>query len=200
MKKILFAVLSLGLMGLVASCGSSKKAQHYNVPYSQPEYPASSKAMSCEDQVFVPNLIRGYGIARSYDKGKAMTDAIKRGQTQIGVNLYRTFSLVDKEFGEDLESNKSIKSMGKRSQTVIGVIDNASIQTTVVCSETTQDEAGVWTYEVCVEMNQSLKDLGTKINNELGKQQELEVRFNEQEFDKVYNSALEEYRKQREKK
>ena len=58
----------------------------------------------------------------------------------------------------------------------------------------------VWTYEVCVEMNQSLKDLGTKINNELGKQQELEVRFNEQEFDKVYNSALEEYRKQREKK
>lgn len=49
-------------------------------------------------------------------------------------------------------------------------------------------------------MNQSLKDLGTKINNELGKQQELEVRFNEQEFDKVYNSALEEYRKQREKK
>ena len=182
MKKILFAVLSLGLMGLVASCGSSKKAQHYNVPYSQPEYPASSKAMSCEDQVFVPNLIRGYGIARSYDKGKAMTDAIKRGQTQIGVNLYRTFSLVDKEFGEDLESNKSIKSMGKRSQTVIGVIDNASIQTTVVCSEKTQDEAGVW------------------INNELGKQQELEVRFNEQEFDKVYNSALEEYRKQREKK
>lgn len=151
-------------------------------------------------QVFVPNLIRGYGIARSYDKGKAMTDAIKRGQTQIGVNLYRTFSLVDKEFGEDLESNKSIKSMGKRSQTVIGVIDNASIQTTVVCSEKTQDEAGVWTYEVCVEMNQSLKDLGTKINNELGKQQELEVRFNEQEFDKVYNSALEEYRKQREKK
>ena len=90
--------------------------------------------------------------------------------------------------------------MGRRSQTVIGVIDNASIQTTVVCSEKTQDEAGVWTYEVCVEMNQSLKDLGTKINNELGKQQELEVRFNEQEFDKVYNSALEEYRKQREKK
>lgn len=199
MKKNLFAILSVFLMGLITSCGSSKKAQQYSEVYPQQEHPTVNPKVStsCEDQVFVPNVVRGYGIARSYDKGRAMTDAIKRAQTQIGVNLYRTFTSVDKDFGQDLESNKDIKSMGKRSQTIIGVIDNVSVQTSVICSEKRQDETGVWTYEVCVEMNQSLKNLATKVNNELSKQQEFEIRSSEEDFDKVYNSALEEFRKQR---
>lgn len=47
MKRILFAILSIGLMGLITSCGSSKKAQQYNVPYSQ------------QPQVVVPSQPKG---------------------------------------------------------------------------------------------------------------------------------------------
>lgn len=210
MKKTLFLAIAVTLM--VCSCGTAKKAsssQTYErstqvtstTPYSanQPEQQirvSSVAQQAIDDQGPVSIEMIDFGFGRSGDKAKALRDALKSAQNNIAIRLYRSISSVDKEFAEDITLGDKITTQTKRADMIVGIVDSKTATISYTTAPTFSRENGVYECQVEVKLMPELLHSITKdIYNSLSADDELKVRFNEQQFyDNVYKQELEAYR------
>lgn len=219
-KSMIFAVAATAFV--LCSCGSLKKSP-VNYQSSQnwqqnTQVTASQEAVSQAEtqQVTVSDIAKQayenqapvsvemleYGFSRSGDKAKAMRDALKSAQNNIAIRLYRSVSSVDTEFGEDISMGDNMVTKTKRSDMIIGVIDNKTATISYTRPPIFTRENGIYECEVEVKLTPELLSTITKeIYNSLPAEDELKVKFDEQQFyNDVYKSTLEEYRARNSKK
>lgn len=197
---------------LVCSCGTAKKAsssQTYQRS-SQVTSTTSSSANQPEQQIRVSNVAQkaidnqgpvaiemiDFGFGRSGDKAKALRDALKSAQNNIAIRLYRSISSVDKEFAEDITMGDKISTKTKRADMIVGIVDNKTATISYTTAPTFSRENGVYECQVEVKlMPELLQSITKEIYNSLSADDELKVRFDEQQFyDNVYKQELEAYR------
>lgn len=210
MKKTMFYAAMAAL--LVCSCGTAKKAsssQTYQRS-SQVTSTTSSSANQPEQQIRVSNVAQkaidnqgpvaiemiDFGFGRSGDKAKALRDALKSAQNNIAIRLYRSISSVDKEFAEDITMGDKISTKTKRADMIVGIVDNKTATISYTTAPTFSRENGVYECQVEVKlMPELLQSITKEIYNSLSADDELKVRFDEQQFyDNVYKQELEAYR------
>lgn len=184
MKKI-FTLMAIAATVLMAvSCGSSK-----NVATTTTTAPADLSKY--ESGLF------DYGYAKSYNKGKAYTDALRNAQQNIATRLYRVISAVDSDFGQETENGANMQSLSERSARFVGIIDD-KVATVRLAGEPkfTKTADGVFECEVEVIMDNSLV---AEVQAELTKasmsdDEVVRVKFEENKFKQEYEKELEAFR------
>lgn len=209
-KSILFAAMAAMFL---CSCGTSKKVSSTQTYQKDTQVVSSTEssvnqqaqgiAISSVAQQAIDNQgpvsieMIDFGFARSSDRAKAIRDALKSAQNNIAIRLYRSISAVDKEFAEDITLGDKISTETKRADMIIGVVDRK----TATISYTSKPELkplGDGTYDCQVEVKlvpELLQSITKEIYNSLSQNDELKVRFDEQQFyDSVYKQELDSYR------
>lgn len=206
----------------VWSCGSSKQAttttQTYqkstevtsttqgNSSMNQPARPIDVSPVAqqaIDNQAPVAIEMLDWGYARSGDRAKAQRDALKAAQNNIVIRLYRSISSVDQEFGQDITIGEKITSETKRSDMIIGIVDKKTATISYTKQPTVSRENGIYEVEVEVKLTpELLNSITSEIYNSLSSEDELKVKFDEQQFfENVYKAQLDAYRaEQNEKK
>lgn len=157
---------------------------------------SSVAQQAIDDQGPVSIEMIDFGFGRSGDKAKALRDALKSAQNNIAIRLYRSISSVDKEFAEDITLGDKITTQTKRADMIVGIVDSKTATISYTTAPTFSRENGVYECQVEVKLMPELLHSITKdIYNSLSADDELKVRFNEQQFyDNVYKQELEAYR------
>lgn len=211
MKRSMFFA-ALAVMFILSSCGASRKAAvnyqssqnwsqqtQMNASQSEVQHVVISDVAkhAYENQAPVSVEMLDYGFSRSGDKAKAMRDALKSAQNNIAIRLYRSISSVDTEFAEDITMGENITTKTKRSEMIVGVIDNKVVTISYTRTPIFTRENGIYECEVEVKLSPELLQTVTKeIYNSLSTDDELKVKFDEQQFyENVYQKTLEEFRK-----
>ena len=140
-----------------------------------------------------------FGFGTSDDKAKAQRDALRAAQNNIALRLYRSISMVDTDYGNDITANGKSATQTKRTEMITGVVDN-KVATIRYASKPVfvRTEDGLnWECQVEVVLQPALVESITKeIYEGLSSDDELKVRFDEQKFyEDTYKSLLEDYRK-----
>lgn len=140
-----------------------------------------------------------FGFGTSGDKAKAQRDALRAAQNNIALRLYRSISMVDTDYGNDITANGKSATQTKRTEMITGVVDN-KVATIRYASKPVfvRTEDGLnWECQVEVVLQPALVESITKeIYEGLASDDELKVRFDEQKFyEDTYKSLLEDYRK-----
>ena len=211
MKKtfILAAVAAL----VFCSCGTTKKASSSTQAYQRTTTvnPSSSSSTNQpEQQIRVSSVAQNainqqgpvsiemidFGFGRSGDKAKALRDALKSAQNNIAIRLYRSISSVDKEFAEDITLGDKITTKTKRADMIVGIVDNKTATISYTTAPVFSRENGVYECQVEVKlMPELLQSITKEVYNGLSADDELKVRFDEQQFyEEVYKQELEAYR------
>lgn len=210
MKKTMFFV-AIATMFMLSSCGASRKStvslqssqnwqQITQVDASQAgtqQVTVSDVAKQAYDnQAPVSVEMLDYGFARSGDKAKAMRDALKSAQNNIALRLYRSISSVDTEFAEDISKGENMVTKSKRSDMIVGIVDNKTATISYTRPPIFTRENGVYECEVEVKLTPELLQSITKeIHNSLPADDEMKVKFDEQQYyNDVYQKMLEDYR------
>ena len=182
----------------MASCGSSKKSQNDAMMMQMMQMMMQQQSSQNQQQAntFAQTGFADYGFARSYNKGKAYRDALRDAQANIATRLYRSLSSVDTPFAQDIENGANLSSMSIRTERMVGVIDNAVVNIRNTKEpKFTKGEDGVYECEVEVMMDNSMaQQIAKQIYNSLSTEDELRVKFAEQQFIDVYNQELEKFR------
>lgn len=206
----------------VCSCGSSKKATTTTQSYqksteitsttqgsssiNQPARPidvspVAQQAIDNQAPVAIEMLEWGYG--KSGDRARAGRLAIEDAQNKIVIKLYRSISSVDQEFGEDITIGEKITTKTKRADMIIGIVDKKRASISNTKQPTVGRENGIYEVEVEVKLTpELLNSITSEIYNNLSSEDELKVKFDEQQFfENVYKAQLDAYRaEQNEKK
>lgn len=210
MKKTMF-IMAIATMFMLSSCGASRKStvslqssqnwqQITQVDASQAgtqQVTVSDVAKQAYDnQAPVSVEMLDYGFARSGDKAKAMRDALKSAQNNIALRLYRSISSVDTEFAEDISKGENMVTKTKRSDMIVGIVDNKTATISYTRPPIFTRENGVYECEVEVKLTPELLQSITKeIHNSLPADDEMKVKFDEQQYyNDVYQKMLEDYR------
>lgn len=208
MKKTMYFV-AIATMFMLSSCGASRKStvshqssqnwqQITQVDASQAEQVTVSDVakQAYDNQAPVSVEMIDYGFARSGDKAKAMRDALKSAQNNIALRLYRSISSVDTEFAEDISMGENMVTKTKRSDMIVGIVDNKTVTISYTRPPIFTRENGVYECEVEVKLTPELLQSITKeIHNSLPADDEMKVKFDEQQFyNDVYQKMLEDYR------
>ncbi|MBR2116600.1 MAG: hypothetical protein IJ942_06240 [Alistipes sp.] len=210
MKKIFVFAVITAAMSLV-SCGATKQAtnnsnqtwqqttQVNNKSSEQPQtINLSSAAQAAFDNQGSINVeMIDFGFGRSGDRAKALRDALKSAQNNIAIRIYRTLSIVDKEFAEDITIGDKISSKTQRSDMIIGIVDRKTATISYSKAPEYSRTDNIWEYSVEVKLTpELLKSISSEIYNSLSSNDELKVKFDAQKFEEeVYNKQLEEFRK-----
>lgn len=210
MKKTMF-IMAIATMFMLSSCGASRKStvslqssqnwqQITQVDASQAgtqQVTVSDVAKQAYDnQAPVSVEMLDYGFGRSGDKAKAMRDALKSAQNNIALRLYRSISSVDTEFAEDISKGENMVTKTKRSDMIVGIVDNKTATISYTRPPIFTRENGVYECEVEVKLTPELLQSITKeIHNSLPADDEMKVKFDEQQYyNDVYQKMLEDYR------
>lgn len=206
-------IISVIVSLLVCSCGTTKKAststQTYqrnttvsSIPPSSQDQPeqqirvstVAQQAIDSQGPVSIEMIDFGFG--RSGDKAKALRDALKSAQNNIAIRLYRSISSVDKEFAEDITLGDKITTKTKRADMIVGIVDNKTATISYTTAPVFSRENGVYECQVEVKlMPELLQSITKEVYNGLSADDELKVRFDEQQFyEEVYKQELEAYR------
>lgn len=166
---------------------------------NQPERPitVSSVAQNAIDtQGPVSIEMIDFGFGRSGDKAKALRDALKSAQNNIAIRLYRSISSVDQEFAEDISIGDRITTRTKRADMIVGIVDNKTATISYTSAPIFSRVDGVYECQVEVKLvPELLQSITREIYNSLSADDELRVRFDEQQFyDSVYKRELDAYR------
>lgn len=209
-KSILFAVIAALV---ICSCGTAKKSSATAQTYqrnttvtstspssaNQPEQAirisgTAQQAIANQGPVSIEMIDFGFG--RSGDKAKALRDALKSAQNNIAIRLYRSISSVDKEFAEDITLGDKITTKTKRADMIVGIVDKKTATISYTTAPVFSRENGVYECQVEVKlMPELLHSITKEVYNNLSANDELKVRFDEQEFyENVYKQELEAYR------
>ena len=183
MKKILFLIAVLA----VASCGSPKVTQTTTT---------TTTTVTTDLSKYESGLIE-YGYARSHNKGKAYTDALRNAQQNIATRLYRVVSAVDTDFAQDTENGAKLQSLSERSSRFVGVIDE-QVVTVKLAGEPkfTKTSDGIFECEVEVLMDNSLvaKVQAALSEAAMSDDDAVRVKFEENKFREVYEKELADFR------
>lgn len=210
MKKTMF-IMAIATMFMLSSCGASRKStvslqssqnwqQITQVDASQAgtqQVTVSDVAKQAYDnQAPVSVEMLDYGFGRSGDKAKAMRDALKSAQNNIALRLYRSISSVDTEFAEDISKGENMVTKTKRSDMIVGIVDNKTATISYTRPPIFTRENGVYECEVEVKLTPELLQSITKeIHKSLPADDEMKVKFDEQQYyNDVYQKMLEDYR------
>ena len=212
MKKALVFAISATLV--ICSCGTAKKASTSTQTYQRNTQVTSTTTSSKdqpEQQIRVSSVAQqaidnqgpvsiemiDFGFGRSGDKAKALRDALKSAQNNIAIRLYRSISSVDKEFAEDITLGDKITTKTKRADMIVGIVDNKTATISYTTAPVFSRENGVYECQVEVKlMPELLQSITKEVYNGLSADDELKVRFDEQQFyEEVYKQELEAYRK-----
>lgn len=216
-QNIIFAAMAL----IICSCGSSRGVSSSNQTYQRDtqvnNYTAPAPAQTTAAQANQPrqavqasavarqaidnqapttiDMIE-WGFGRSGDRARAQRNALRSAQNNIAVRLYRTMTIVDTEFGEDIEIGDNINTSSHRAEMIVGVIDRKTATISYTKEPVFSRVNGVWECEVEVKLSpETLRTITHDIYNSLSSDDELRVRFNEQQFyDNVYTTQLNAYR------
>ena len=204
-------IMAIATMFMLSSCGASRKStvslqssqnwqQITQVDASQAgtqQVTVSDVAKQAYDnQAPVSVEMLDYGFGRSGDKAKAMRDALKSAQNNIALRLYRSISSVDTEFAEDISKGENMVTKTKRSDMIVGIVDNKTATISYTRPPIFTRENGVYECEVEVKLTPELLQSITKeIHNSLPADDEMKVKFDEQQYyNDVYQKMLEDYR------
>lgn len=201
-KTILMAAIAALVL---TSCGTTRTAYVVgNSGAAAPEQKnelqlsnAVEAAFANQTEISVDLIEWGFGI--SGDKAKAQRDALRAAQNNIALRLYRSISMVDTDYGNDIATNGKSATQTKRTEMITGVVDN-KVATIRYASkpvfERTEDGLN-WECQVEVVLQPALlESIAKDIYEGLSSDDELKVRFDEHQFaTQVYMKALEEYRK-----
>lgn len=208
-KSIILAALAALI---VCSCGTANqvsKTQTYqrNTQVRTSTVPGPNQP---EQQIRVSNVAQqainnqgpvsiemiDFGFGRSGDKAKALRDALKAAQNNIAIRLYRSISSVDKEFASDITIGDKITTETERADMIVGIVDNKTATISYNTAPTYSRENGVYECQVEVKLvPELLQSITKEIYNSLSADDELKVRFDEQQFyENVYKQELEAYR------
>lgn len=211
MKKtfILAAVAAL----VFCSCGTTKKVSSSTQAYQRTTTvnpSSSSSTKQPEQQIRVSSVAQNainqqgpvsiemidFGFGRSGDKAKALRDALKSAQNNIAIRLYRSISSVDKEFAGDITLGDKITTETKRADMIVGIVDNKTATISYTTAPVFSRENGVYECQVEVKlMPELIQSITKEVYNGLAADDELKVRFDEQQFyEEVYKQELEAYR------
>lgn len=202
-----FAAIAAAALA-ICSCGTPKQAttsQAY-----QRNTQVTSNANQPEHQIRVSNVAQqaidnqgqvaiemiDFGFGRSGDKAKALRDALKSAQNNIAVRLYRTISSVDTDFAEDVTLGDKITTKTKRSEMIVGIVDRKTATISYTTAPLFSRENGIYECQVEVKlMPELLQSITKEIYNSLPDNDELKVKFDEQQYyTEVYTKELEAYR------
>ena len=211
MKKLF--IYSVLVTCVLCSCGTAKQTSNSSQSYqrnTQVQVTTVSKGNQPEQKIRVSDLAQqaidnqapvsiemiDFGFGRSGDKAKALRDALKSAQNNIAIRLYRSISSVDKEFAQDITLGNKITSKTDRSDMIIGIVDNKTATISYTSAPVFSRENGIYECQVEVKLTpEVLKSITTEIYNNLSSDDELKVKFDEQQFyDDVYKKELEAYR------
>lgn len=183
MKKILFLIAVLA----VASCGSPKVTQTTTT---------TTTTVTTDLSKYETGLIE-YGYARSHNKGKAYTDALRNAQQNIATRLYRVVSAVDTDFAQDTENGAKLQSLSERSSRFVGVIDE-QVVTVKLAGEPkfNRTSDGIFECEVEVLMDNALvaKVQAALSEAAMSDDDAVRVKFEENKFREVYEKELADFR------
>lgn len=210
MKKSIFFVV-IATMFMLSSCGASRKSTvSYQSSQNWQQITQVDASQAGTQQVTVSDVAKqaydnqapasvemlDYGFSRSGDKAKAMRDALKSAQNNIALRLYRSISSVDTEFAEDISMGENMVTKTKRSDMIVGIVDNKTATISYTRPPIFTRENGVYECEVEVKLTPELLQSITKeIHNSLPADDEMKVKFDEQQFyNDVYQKMLEDYR------
>lgn len=204
MKKNLFAILSIGLVGLMTSCGSSKRATVYT-PSNYPNYAAGTQSPTkvtvtedkldeCEEESMKieGGLLRAYGSAIDEDKDFARQSASlnARGQLVADIKTLVT-NVMDSYRGSTRKAGKTI-SESNRQQTIDLMAEEMLANTSVICSKRYSRSDGTYECVVCVGM---MKPVDEKVKEALlSEDEKLGVEYDEQQFRKAKEEGLQRFR------
>lgn len=183
MKKIfiLLAVLA------VASCGSPKVTQTTTTTTTT----VTTDLSKYESGLF------DYGYARSHNKGKAYTDALRNAQQNIATRLYRVVSAVDTDFAQDTENGAKLQSLSERSSRFVGIIDE-KVVTVKLAGEPKFNKTsdGIFECEVEVIMDNALvAEVQAALSQAaMTEDESVRVKFEENKFREVYEKELADFR------
>ena len=186
MKKILFLIAVLA----VASCGSPKVTQTTTTTTT------TTTTVSTDLSKYESGLIE-YGYARSHNKGKAYTDALRNAQQNIATRLYRVVSAVDTDFAQDTENGAKLQSLSERSSRFVGVIDEQLITGKLAGEPNfTRTSDGIFDGEVEVLRDNSLvaKVQAALSEAAMSDDDAVRVKFEENKFREVYEKELADFR------
>lgn len=204
MKKILFAILSIGLVGLMTSCGSSKKATVYT-PSNYPNYAAGAqnqnkvtatedKLDECEEESMKieGGLLRAYGSAIDEDKDYARQSAALNARGQLVADIKALVTNIMSSYrGSTRKTGKSV-SESNRQQTIDLIAEEMLANTSVICSKRYSRSDGTYECVVCVGMMKAVDD---KVKEAvLSEDEKLGVEYNEQQFRQAQKEGLERFR------
>lgn len=213
MKRIVFLTAATTL--IVCSCGTANKAStstqtNYQRNTQVVSSTTPSSANQPEQTIRVSSIAQDainnqgpvsiemidFGFGRSGDKAKALRDALKSAQNNIAIRLYRSISSVDKEFAEDITLGDKITTKTKRADMIVGIVDNKTATISYTTAPVFSRENGVYECQVEVKlMPELLQSITKEVYNNLSADDELKVRFDEQQFyEEVYKQELEAYR------
>ena len=177
MKKIFVFAVITAAMSLV-SCGATKQAtnnsnqtwqqttQVNNKSSEQPQtINLSSAAQAAFDNQGSINVeMIDFGFGRSGDRAKALRDALKSAQNNIAIRIYRTLSIVDKEFAEDITIGDKISSKTQRSDMIIGIVDRKTATISYSKAPEYSRTDNIWEYSVEVKLTpELLKSISSEI-------------------------------------
>lgn len=185
MKKILFLIAVLA----VVSCGSPKTVTTTTTT-------TTTSTQTFDASKYESGLL-DYGYAKSYNKGKAYTDALRNAQQNIATRLYRVVSAVDTDFAQDTENGAKLQSLSERSSRFVGIIDE-KVVTVKLASEPkfTRNSDGVFECEVEVVMDNSLvAEIQSALSQAaMTEDESVRVKFEENKFKEVYEKELADFR------
>lgn len=204
MKKFLFYVaLTATAVGFV-SCGTSKSiaansSSRYSEEVNNEDINLNlSKTVqnAFDNQAAVSVEMIDFGFGRSGDKAKALRDALKSAQNNIAIRLYRSVSIVDKEFAEDIVLGENITSKSKKSDMIIGIVDRKVSTISYTKAPVFRKDKNIWECDVEVKLSpEVLKSITDEIFNSVSEDDEIKLRYDESKFyEDVYSKQQEEYR------
>ena len=204
MKKILFAALSLGLMGLVASCGSSRKTTAYTSS-DYPNYTAGAKNSNrvvvtedkldeCEEESMKieGGLLRAYGSAIDEDKDFARQSAALNARGQLASAIKTLVTNIMSSYRSTAKKTGKSISESNREQTIDLVAEEMMANTSIICSKRYSRSDGTYECTVCVGMMKPVDDAVKEAV--LSEDAKLGVEFDEQRFRNSKKEELERFR------
>lgn len=205
--KVVFSILSVVMMGLFISCGSSKKV----VAYTSPDYPNYTETSQKQNKITVTEekqdeceeeskkieggLLRAYGSAIDEDRDFARQAAALNARGQLASDIKALVTNVMGMYRGTTKNEGKSQSESNREQTIDLIAEETMSNTAIICSKRYSRSDGTYECVVCIGMLRPIDDTIKKAV--LSEDEKLGVKFDEANFRKSKEEALERFRQEK---
>lgn len=189
MKKtvMVIALFSL-LLGGTTSCGSKKsvadatKSKEIELPFSGKEYRTNNEFFRAKNVGESPNLATAKKIA--------MTNA----KSEMASNIQSTVKAVTDQYTNQTQVADKQNFESKFEELTRIVVNQTLNDVRVIGEKTFQNKDGKYAYWVALEMNK--ESLLNSLQNQVTKDEKLQVDFDKFLFEKIFNEEMEKFKNQ----